>query len=198
MNFTPKSKLPRLPREWYQGRAVVLWTHTFEDRATGWLAADFHGWFREVLLHTCARYALACPVYVLMPDHFHLVWMGLADRSDQYAATRFMRKHAKPRLGLAELQDRAHDAVLREDQRKRGAFVSACHYVCENPVRAGLVENWRAWPYLGAMVCGYPALDPRDDSFWDDFWKLYGLLVDASPHVPALPSRATEDSSASP
>lgn len=95
------------------------------------------------------------------------------------------------------MQDRAHDSVLREEQRKRGAFAAACHYVCENPVRAGLVADWRVWPFTGAMVCGYPALDPRDERFWDDFWKIYGLLVEAKPSVPALPSRATTDSSAS-
>ena len=32
MAFEQKSKLPRLPREWYQGRAAVFWTHTIEDR----------------------------------------------------------------------------------------------------------------------------------------------------------------------
>ena len=67
-----KSKLPRLSREWYRGRAAVFWTHTMEDRATGWLDAGFHGQFREVLLHVCARYAVACPAYVLMPDHWHV------------------------------------------------------------------------------------------------------------------------------
>jgi hypothetical protein len=71
--------------------------------------------------------------------------------------------------------------VLREEQRKRGAFVMACQYVRENPVRAGLVEDWRAWPYAGAMVAGYPDFDPRDGDFWDDFWKVYNRLVEAAP-----------------
>lgn len=30
--LTPKSKLPRLPREWYRGRAVLFWTQTIEGR----------------------------------------------------------------------------------------------------------------------------------------------------------------------
>ena len=91
MAFERKATLPRLPREWYQGRAAVFWTHTIEDRATGWLDERFHRRVREVLLHTCARYGLACPAYVLMPDHWHLVWLGLTETSDQHTATRFLR-----------------------------------------------------------------------------------------------------------
>lgn len=179
MTFTQKSKLPRLPREWYQGRAVVFWTHTFENRATGWLSESFHTRFREVLLHACARYELACPIYVLMPDHWHLVWMGLRDESDQHNATRLLRKHLQRHVGRAKLQDRAHDHVLREEERKRGAFMATCQYVCENPVRAHLVATWREWKYFGAMVPGYPDFDPRTDDFWDDFWKIYNLIVES-------------------
>jgi putative transposase len=146
MPFIEKSKLPRLPRAWYRGRAVVFWTHTFEGRATGWLSEQFHAHFREVLLHACSRYELACPVYVLMPDHWHLVWMGIREASDQHTATRFLRKHLQPHLSQAKLQDRAHDHVLREDERKRGAFMATCSYVFENPVRTGLVAKWPDWP----------------------------------------------------
>lgn len=180
MAVEKKSKLPRLPREWYQGRAVVFWTHTIEGRATGWLDEKFHQHFQEVLLHTGARYELACPAYVLMPDHWHVVWMGLAETSDQHTATRFLREHVVAQLGAARLQDRAHDRVLREEQRKRGAFVAACGYVRENPVRAGLVTEWREWLYAGAVVAGYPDLEPREEGFWEKYWRIYAKLVEGA------------------
>ncbi len=191
MPLTAKSKLPRLPREWYQGRAAVFWTHTFEHRATGWLDERFHARFREVLLHACSRYQLACPVYALMPDHWHLVWLGLAEQSDQRLAAAFLRQHLKPVLGKARLQDRAHDHVLREKERERGAFMSACQYVLENPVRAGLCENRADWPFLGAMVAGYPELDPRAVDYWEKFWKIHYRFVDGAA-FPALTRRATD------
>ena len=180
MPFTPKSKLPRLSREWYQSRAVVFWTHTIEGRVTGWLDDRFHQRFREVLLHACSRYALACPVYVLMPDHWHVVWMGLAPKSDQRLAAAFFREHITPQLGEAKLQDRPHDRVLREEQRKRGAFMNACDYVRENPVRGGLTSNWRDWPYVGAAVSGYPDLNPQRADFWEIFWKIYNRSAEQS------------------
>ena len=69
--------LPRLAPEFYRGFAVVHWTITLERRATGWLDDLFHLHFRELLLHAAARQGLLCPAYVLMPDHIHLLWMGL-------------------------------------------------------------------------------------------------------------------------
>ncbi|MFH1498219.1 MAG: hypothetical protein ABII82_10385 [Verrucomicrobiota bacterium] len=98
MSFVPKSKLPRLERQWYRGRAAALWTHTLHNRTTGWLTPDFHHRFREILLHACARHDLACPAYVLMPDHWHLLWLGVAETSDQLQATKFLREHLAPVL----------------------------------------------------------------------------------------------------
>ena len=176
MPFVAKSKLPRLGREWYRGRVAVLWTHTFEHRATGWLNFAFHARFREIWLHACIRYDLLCPTYVLMPDHWHIVALGTAESSEQRLATAFLRQHLGPNLGSARLQDRAHDHVLREHERLRGAFENACHYVQQNPVRARLVADSRSWPYLGCIVPGYPRLTLDDDDFWDRFWKIHARL----------------------
>jgi putative transposase len=83
VSFAAKSTLPRLGREYYQGHAMVLWTHTFEHRASGWLTDKFHTQFREILLHACGRYSLATPCYVLMPDHWHIVWTGLSGGTER-------------------------------------------------------------------------------------------------------------------
>ena len=188
MAFVLKSNLPRLSRESYQGRSIVFWTHSFEGRATGWLHDRFHQCFREVLLHAGGRYALASPIYVLMPDHWHLVWMGWAESSDHWLANRFLRKHLATELRVGALQDRAYDHVLRNEECGRNAFMAACHYVRENPVRAGLVTSGQDWPYLGAMVPGYPGIDPRRSDFWDHYWKLFNRLVEST--EPSRLSRA--------
>ena len=60
--------LPRLPREYYQGDAVVHWTLPISHRRQGWLDERFHAAFRELMLHTAAREGLFCPTYCLMPD----------------------------------------------------------------------------------------------------------------------------------
>lgn len=174
----PRGYLPRLAPEYYRGTAVVLWTHTLAGRATGWLDASFHRSFRELLMHAAAREHLLCPVYTLMPDHLHLVWMGVSTDSDQLRAVRFLRVEMQRLLSPLELQHQPHDHVLREEERRRGAFAAACDYVGRNPERAGLITKDQRWEFTSCVVPGYPRLDPRDPELWDKFWGIYAANVE--------------------
>lgn len=146
------------------------------DRATGWLDETFHRDFRELLQHAQSRYHLHCPAYCLMPDHFHLLWMGLWEGSDQLKAARFLRRHLNRLLAVsgATLQPQGHDRVLRKPEQERDAFEDAVLYVFRNPERAGLVGEWRDWPFAGAMACGYPELPvwPTGE-FFRRFWIVH-------------------------
>jgi REP element-mobilizing transposase RayT len=158
-------RLPRLAPEFYQGTAHVLWTCVVKERRQGWLDMAFHACFREILLHTCARYQLGCARYVLMPDHLHLLWVGAVPSSDQLKAMKFLRRH----LPL-DWQKQAHDHVLREEERERNAFAETCMYLRHNPVRANLVQSPNDWPFAGSLVPGFPDLDPwESDAFWRCF-----------------------------
>jgi hypothetical protein len=95
----------------------VHWTLTLDHRATGWLTPGFHHTWQLTLLHASARYGLACPCYVLMPDHIHLIWLGLRDDADQRTAIGFLRKHLRPALAPHDWQKQAHDHVLRDVER---------------------------------------------------------------------------------
>ncbi len=180
--------LPRLAPESYRGFAVVHWTITLERRATGWLDERFHLHCRELLLHAAAREGLFCPIYVLMPDHLHLVWMGLRVDTDQRNAMKFLRKHLAAELarrspggGEFRLQKQSHDNVLWEKERRRGAFEKTCFYALDNPRRKELVAHPRNWPYLGAGCPGYPFLHPLAEDFWELFWKLYQQQREPTP-----------------
>jgi len=172
-NFSRASYLPRLPHEYYQGDAVVHWTLPISHRRQGWLDELFHGAFRELMLHTAAREGLSCSIYCLMPDHLHLVWMGLRLDSDQLNGMAFLRTYLEPKLAPHKFQHQAHDHVLKEEERRRDAFARACHYVLENPLQAELVKDPRAWLFSGAVVPGYPTRHPLQEDFWPKFWKLY-------------------------
>jgi REP element-mobilizing transposase RayT len=169
----PKRNLPRLAPECYRGHAVVRWTITLEKRARGWLNEVFHLRFRELMLYASARESLWCPTDCLMPDHLHLVWMGMRRESDQRNALRFLRQRLATLLKPHRLQAQSHDHVLREVERERGAFASACFYILANPLRAMLVNDLNDWPFTGAILPGYPDLHPAEEDFWPLFWKLY-------------------------
>ncbi|MBI3414923.1 MAG: hypothetical protein HY043_06305 [Verrucomicrobia bacterium] len=168
--------LPRLPREYYQGDAVVHWTLPVSHRRRGWLNEGFHTAFRELMLHAAVREGLFCPTYCLMPDHLHMVWMGLQLDSDQLNGMAFLRTHLKHSLAPQKFQHQPHDHVLKEEERKRNAFVRVCNYILENPLRAELVKHPLEWPFSGGVVPGYPTLHPLQENFWPKLWKLYAQL----------------------
>jgi len=187
VHFQPRAKptrdplnrafhLPRLPREYYQGDAVVHWTLTMFDRVQGWLTPTLHGEFRELTFHVAARESLLCPIYCLMSDHLHFVWMGLRLDTDQLNGMAFLRTHLEPALKPAKFQPQAQDNVLREEERKRNAFAKVCCYIAANPVLAELIKEPEPWPYTGCVVPGYPKLHPADESYWPKFWKIYEKL----------------------
>ena len=93
-----RDHLQRLESVYYRGDAFVHWSLTMLDRTHGWLNGLFCYRFREILTHTAFRYAIACPVFCLMPDHFHMVWIGLMDESDQLLAMKHFRKGANETL----------------------------------------------------------------------------------------------------
>ena len=166
--------LPRLKPEFYQADAVVFWTMPLSNRQQGWLTDHFHAAFRELLLHAAAREGLLCPAYCLMPDHLHFVWMGLRRDADQRNGIKFFRAQLGPFLKPAKFQHQAHDCVLTAKERQRQAFSVACaDYVLLNPLKGGLVKTPEAWPYLGAMIPGYPRANPFEDGYWPWFWKHY-------------------------
>jgi putative transposase len=170
--------LPRLAAGAYQGRAIVHWTLTVQNRGLGWLTDAFHQRFRWLLLHGCARYQMACPVYCLMPDHAHLLIIGWTPESDQRLFMPWLRKHSNLLLKTCghSWQKQAYDHVLRPYESYRYAFETLAHYIRENPVRAGLVSEPQDWKYTQSVVPGYPELH-----FWaEDYWLRYWRIVAAA------------------
>jgi REP element-mobilizing transposase RayT len=154
---------------------------TMERRQTGWLIPIFYYKFRELLTHAAFRFGLACPIYCCMPDHIHLLWVGIAESCDQRLAARYFRKQLNPILAKlgAEFQQQSHDHVLREHEIERSAFEDVAAYIVQNPERAGLVPEggFRNYRYTGCLIPGYPELNVWSDDYWDRFWRVYAHLA---------------------
>jgi putative transposase len=128
------------------------------------------------MLHTAAREGLVYPVYCLMTDHLHLVWMGLRLDSDQVNGMAFLRTYLEPELLPAKFQPQPQDVVLRAEQRKRNAFAKICFYISANPVRAELIGETKTWPFTGCLIPGYPQLNPLAEDYWSKFWRIFAKL----------------------
>jgi putative transposase len=88
-----------------------------------------------------------------MPDHLHVIISGEDDLSDckgfikaakQYSGYYFARAYRR------RLWERyGHDRVIRDDQE----LAMTLRYLVANPVRDGLVQHPRDYPFLGSLVC---------------------------------------------
>jgi putative transposase len=82
---------------------------------------------------------------ILMPDHLHAFAAPTQNRSAKLgnfsgALKRWMREQLHASWNW---QPGCFDRLLRSDESLHDKWL----YVRENPVRAGLVEHWKDWPY---------------------------------------------------
>jgi REP element-mobilizing transposase RayT len=102
--------------------------------------------------------------YCIMPNHVHLVFVGRND-IPTYRILQSLKRHtarmANRALGRtgAFWQDESYDHVVRDGEELERVL----WYVLNNPVKAGLVSDWKAWPWsyckpdLVEMEIGSPA-----------------------------------------
>ncbi len=173
-----RDHLRRLDARYYRGLAVVHWSLTIRGRRSGWLSGLFYYRFRELLTHAAFRYGLACPIFCLMPDHFHLLWMGLFAGSDQLLAMKHFRKSVNEslkRIGF-ELQDQAYDHVLRDEERQEHAFEK-----CANTSHAILNERVLSGKTVTKSISSPAALFPVIPSCGHSKPRFGTSLIERSP-----------------
>ena len=116
------------------GRRPVLANSQFAEVLSGLLDRLDH-WVHEA--------------WVIMPDHVHFLMgpksrhLNLSDWS--HYVKRITRKEFS---GDWKWQKGVFDHLLRSWE----SGGSAWSYLRDNPVRAGLVENWWEWPYFGGNL----------------------------------------------
>jgi len=172
--------LPRLDPCFYRGHAYVHWVMTIHERRTGWLGPKFYYKFREILTHTTFRYGVVCPIFCLMPDHMHMLWLGIDDRTDQLKASAYFRKQLGEVLGKIgfSFQHQAFDHVLKDEEKLEPEFVNLVEYIARNPERKNLVlrDQFKSYPYTECLIPGYPELRIWRPDFWTRFWRCYSFL----------------------
>jgi len=112
---------------------------------------------RSLVLEHCVRdrgVNLAVHGVVVMPDHVHMVFTPLRDEAGNTfglaqiisgikGASAHRVNRALSRRGHV-WQDESFDHVLRSDESIR----QKVEYICDNPVRKGLVRSPDEWPWL--------------------------------------------------
>jgi putative transposase len=101
----------------------------------------------------CRARGAGLDLYCLMPDHCHLMIQittpGLIDILSDIKSRRTRVWWAQGNTGPL-WQRSFHDRGIRNDQE----YQETMRYVLENPVRAGLVEDWIDYPFVGGAILG--------------------------------------------
>jgi putative transposase len=135
----------------YQGEnrySVTICTH---QRYKAFTSAGTVALVREQLLRAGGEMDIAILAYCFMPDHLHLVLEGRSEQADlkqfinrakQYSGYRFARAHDGRKLW----QRYCFEHVLHDNESTQRTI----RYVLENPVRKGMVNHPREYPFLGS------------------------------------------------
>ena len=101
---------------------------------------------------------MAITAYCFMPDHVHLLVQGTREdanrksflsRAKQYSGFYFRRE-----TGRTLWQRYGHERVLRNDEDT----ATAARYIINNPLRAGIVQDVRDYPFWGSGMYSREAL----------------------------------------
>ena len=90
--------------------------------------------------------------YVLMPDHLHAFVVIDDERLTLSGWVKSLKNTVSKTLRAQSIpsphwQKGFFDHILRSEE----SYSAKWEYVRENPVRAGLVKDWTAWPFVGEI-----------------------------------------------
>lgn len=91
--------------------------------------------------------------YVIMPDHMHFIIEGKDENSNLLKAVKLFKQRSgyyiKNNLHT-EWQRSFYDHI----HRKEDTLKEHIRYIFENPIRKGIVEDFRKYPFLGSLDFG--------------------------------------------
>jgi putative transposase len=104
------------------------------------------------------KHACVASIYCFMPDHVHIMLSGRDESSDAWAAVTLFKQQTGFWLGQhrpgVRWQKDFHDHVIRRND-DLGAQL---RYIAGNPVRKGLVKDWREYSFTGAIGADLAAI----------------------------------------
>ena len=146
-----REKSHRLPIECYRGRVRATFTFCAYQRKPIFTDAEVVKISADFLRKSLEKHRVKTWIYLFMPDHMHTILEGESEESDLWKAVALFKQFTgfwlfKNRPDLRWQKD-FYDHIHRKDEDLQKHI----RYILDNPVRKGLVEEWRNWPYKGSF-----------------------------------------------
>jgi REP element-mobilizing transposase RayT len=151
-------KRHRLPLHNYVGSVAIAFTACVANRFRLFLNQPLVSTFAQLLLESAKHHACEIPAYVFMSDHIHAIFRGASPASNGYKTMVAF----KPQSGFwlsRHTQSRWQKDFFGHIIRDESEISKHAKYILNNPVCAGLVEDWRAYPFKGSTVHNFSDWD---------------------------------------
>ena len=159
---------PRLRSFDYLGIYRYFLTFCVHERAPVFTVAETVALVLSQILDAARQHRFAVIAYVFMPDHVHLLVEGRDDSADLKAFASLAKQ--KSAYAYSQVEKKRlwppsyYDRVLRSED----ATASVIRYILENPIRRGLVVDWKEYPFVGSEEYRLEELAEavRDQTVW--------------------------------
>ncbi len=160
----------RLALENYHGNCFVFITTCVENSQKVFTDDKEIEYHLAILKEATQRFHIKLWVYCFMFDHVHFLLEGVSEDSDILLFMKHYKQLTgysyKQRTGKQLWQKSSYDHILRKDE----AIESVVWYIVTNPVRMGMVGDFRAYPYIGSWVVDVNKLNiPKTAPFFPPY-----------------------------
>lgn len=150
---TIKEKSHRLAHEFYIGDFSVSFTLCLKNKIDLFIEPEIVNTFTNLLSLIIENKDCIIPLYCFMPDHLHLIIKGNNKESDLINALISYKQKTgywmKQNLKTGCWQKDFYDHIIKKDQE----LATHVRYILNNPVRKGLVVDWKEYTFKGTLGC---------------------------------------------
>ena len=150
MSFQYKKRI-RLKDFGYKGFYRYFVTICTFDKKPIFTDSALVAWLIELLREKSKLFRFKVWAYCFMPDHLHLLIEGEHDDSDMRRFVSAYKQQAgfyyKKKRGSPLWQINYYEHVLRKEEDTKGV----ARYIFSNPMRKGLVEDFKDYKFLGSF-----------------------------------------------
>jgi len=141
-------KKHRLQRELYKGNKIITFTLCIVDRKNVFINYKIFSTMEKFLLNSLKKFNCLSLVHLFMPDHCHITIEGCSEGADLWKCIVNFKQYSGFWLAKNNIkwQKDFYDHILRKEEDIKKHVM----YILNNPVRKGIVENWKNYPYKGS------------------------------------------------
>ena len=144
-------KIMRLKNFNYKGRYRYLITICTYKRKSIFKSDSLVKWLIKILREKSNSYGFKVWAYCFMPDHLHLLIEGRNSDSDMRKFISSYKQYTgfyyKKNSDFSLWQINFYEHVLRNEENT----ISVAYYIFNNPVRKGLVDDYKQYKYIGSF-----------------------------------------------